>query len=67
MDQGAKVQSQTLRVKDLGTAREGTMGADEREFLGSWSWCLDSFLLSPSRQPLEGGWFIVREWDEEWC
>lgn len=49
MNQGAKVQSQTLGVKDLGTPREGTVGAGECEFLGSWSQCLDSFLLSPSR------------------
>lgn len=32
-------------IKDLETPKEGTMGADERGFLGFWSQCLDSFLL----------------------
>lgn len=55
-----------LGVQDLGIPRGGTMRTDECEFLGSWSQCLDSFLLSLSGQLSEGGWFVVREWHEEW-
>lgn len=63
---GSQGSTPNLGVQDLGIPREGTMRTDECEFLGSWSQCLDSFLFSLSGQLSEGGWFVVREWHEEW-